>query len=328
MDHINHIMISGTGRSGTNITKAIFARHSKVATLPFEYRIMIDPEGIIDFYHSFSRAWSPFAADKKIKNLEKFLLSKSKQKGFRPIIGKIVKMIDPSGLKITAPEYFGWELEKWIPGYEGHVHQLIDQLKSFEFSGRWPGSESFSRNNQLYFSDKYQTEELIPILRTFITSTTNSILSQQGREVFVEDNTWNILYARELLEILPQARLIHLARDPRDVLASFIKQKWCPNNLPDAIAYYKSIINRWFEIEKTLDPEKFMIVKFEDMIANPEAIITQICKFSGMVFDEDMTKIDLSASNTGRGKKEFTPHEIQLIQLKLEKTITNLGYKL
>ncbi len=326
MDHINHIMISGTGRSGTNITKAIFAKHSKVATLPFEYRIMIDPDGIIDFYHSFSRSWSPFAADKKIKTLEKFLLSKSKQRGIIPFIGKIVKMIDPTGLKITTPEYFGWELEKWIPGYEAHVHQLINQLKSFEFSGRWPGSKSFSRNNQLYFSDKYNAEQLIPILRTFITNTTNSILSKQEREVFVEDNTWDILYARELFKILPQARLIHLVRDPRDVIASFIKQKWCPDNLEDAISYYKSIISRWFEIEKTLDPEKFLVVKFEDMISNPEKVVSEMCSFVKLDFEKEMLTLDLSGGNVGRWKTTFDSDDSGIFKNKLDEIIVKLKY--
>jgi len=317
-------MISGTGRSGTNITKAIFAKHSKVATLPFEYRIMIDPDGIIDFYHSFSKAWSPFAADKKIRNLEMFLLSKSKQKGITPFIGKIVKMIDTTGLKITAPEYFGWELEKWIPGYEAHVHQLINQLKSFEFSGRWPGSLSFSRNNQMYFSDKYNDEQLIPILRTFITNTTTSILLKQEREVFVEDNTWNILYARELLDILPQARLIHLVRDPRDVIASFIKQKWCPDNLEDAICYYNSIIHRWFEIEKTLDPKKFIVVKFEDMISNPEKVVSEMCSFANLDFENEMLEINLSGGNVGRWEKAFVSAEVKFINKRLNDILIKL----
>jgi len=319
-------MISGTGRSGTNITKAIFARHSKVATLPFEYRIMIDPEGVIDFYNSFSKSWSPFAADKKIKNLEQFLLPKSKQKGLKTFLGKIVKIIDPTGLKITAPEYFGWELEKWIPGYEAHVHQLIDQLKSFEFSGRWPGSKSFSRNNQLCFSDKYNDEQLIPILRTFITNTTNSILSKQEREVFVEDNTWNILYAGEILKILPQARLLHLVRDPRDVIASFIKQKWCPDNLDNAITFYKSIINRWFEIEKTLDPKKFMIVKFEDMISAPEKLVSEMCSFANLDFEEEIIKVDHTAANIGRWKGESNLLKELQSNLQIATILNKLGY--
>lgn len=319
-------MISGTGRSGTNITKAIFAKHSKVATLPFEYRIMIDPDGIIDFYHSFSMAWSPFAADKKIKNLERFLLSKSKLRGFTPFLGKIVKMIDPSGLKITAPEYFGWELEKWIPGYEIHVHQLIDQLKSFEFSGRWPGSNGFSRNNQLYFSDKYHTEELIPILRTFIINTTNSILSKQGREVFVEDNTWNILFADTLLDMLPNARLIHIIRDPRDVVASLMKQNWAPDNLEAATTFYRSIINRWFEIEKKIAPDRFIMVKLEDLSREPEKTIKEMCAFAGLDYEIEMTEIDLSKSNAGRWEKEFSATQIRIIKLELGEIFKKSGY--
>lgn len=311
-------MISGTGRSGTNITKAIFARHSKVATLPFEYRIMIDPGGIIDFYNSITTSWSPFASDKKIKDLEHFLLTKSSQSFGKKWLGKIIKYVDPSGLKTTPPPYHGWELEKWIPGYKNYVLQLIDQLKSFEYSGRWPGSEGFSRNNQLYFSDKYHTENLIPILRTFITNTTNSILSHQEREVFVEDNTWNILYARELLEILPQARLIHIVRDPRDVIASFMKQKWSPSNFGQALAFYKSIVERWDSAEKLLDPKFFHVVKFEELIAKPQKMIENMCDFAGLSFTKSMTDLDLSRGNIGRWKQTLNSEEIGRIKQELK----------
>ena len=53
------IFIGGSGRSGTNILRKILSNHSKVASLPFEHRFIIDPNGIIDFYNSFTLNWSP-----------------------------------------------------------------------------------------------------------------------------------------------------------------------------------------------------------------------------------------------------------------------------
>ena len=72
MSNSNYIMISGTGRSGTNIIKDILNLNSSVYALPFEHRITIDPDGIIDFYLSSLNIWSPYMYDKKLKNLKSF----------------------------------------------------------------------------------------------------------------------------------------------------------------------------------------------------------------------------------------------------------------
>jgi hypothetical protein len=319
-------MISGTGRSGTNITKAIFAKHSKVATLPFEYRIIIDPGGIIDFYHSFTKSWSPFAADKKIRELEQFLLSKAVKDEALFAEGQKIKAIESSGRKITPPSYHGWELEKWIPGYTIHIKNLISQLTAFTFEGRWPGSESFSENNKMYFSGHYDPEKLRTLLGEFINNLTSGILQKQEKEVYAEDNTWNILFAGSLLEMLPNARLIHIIRDPRDVVASFVKQNWAPDNLDQAIAFYLSIINRWFEVEAKLDPKQFLLIKLEDLSTSPEAEIRKMCAFSQIDFETSMLEVDLSASNAGRWQKEFSGAEIEKLERSLQGASERLGY--
>lgn len=327
MDHINHIMISGTGRSGTNITKAIFANHSRVATLPFEYRIIIDPGGIVDFYNSFTNSWSPFAADKKIKELEKFLLAKAVLDEELHAKGNQIKAQDPTGRKFAPPSYHGWELEKWIPGYEQLVKRLISQLTAFTFNGRWPGTDSYSAHNRMYFSDKFKKEDLILPLRKFITGISERILQKQQREIFVEDNTWNILYARELFEILPEACLIHILRDPRDVVTSLLKQNWAPDNLEDAIIFYKSIISRWFMVEKQIDSKRFLIVKLEDLSRNPEKVIQEMCAFARLDFQQEMTAINLTKTNSGRWKQELSATQRETLNRALEPVIKRLGYE-
>ena len=47
------IFIGGSGRSGTNILRKLLSKHSQVASLPFEHRFIIDPDGIIDFFYNW-----------------------------------------------------------------------------------------------------------------------------------------------------------------------------------------------------------------------------------------------------------------------------------
>jgi len=75
--------------------------------------------------------------------------------------------------------------------------------------------------------------------------------------------------------------------------------------LDDTISYYKSIITRWFEIDKTLDSEKYLMMKFEDMISSPHEKMEAMCKFGGIQMEEAMLTVYLSKSNINRWKQEF-----------------------
>ncbi|MEE9440174.1 MAG: sulfotransferase [Saprospiraceae bacterium] len=311
------IFISGTGRSGTNITKAIFGLHSQCAILPFEYRFTIDPGGLVDFINSYSATWSPYSADKKIKDLESYLLSLSKIKEQQSEINNWISEYDATGKKLTPYPYAGWELEKWIPGYQELVKTLIKDLIDFEYNGRWPGTAALISNNSMYFSAPTTKEELIKPISVFLNSCINSILTKDKKKVFVEDNTWSILYAADLLKILPQGRMLHIRRDPRDVIASLIGQKWCPNDLTQILKWYKSVIGQWEKQKSILDKSQYLEIDFENIINNTTETVEKMCEFANISFEEKMVSLDLSKANIGRYKKQFSQKEIELIDSKL-----------
>lgn len=302
-----YIFIGGTGRSGTNITRNILANHSQVASFPFEYRFIIDPDGIIDFYHSMSNAWSPFMADIKIKRLHHFLMN---------LANRTTK----------KNNYIDWELSKWFPEYIHNVEKLISELYSFKYSGFWPGAKGDNSNYNIWFSNYRNKKELGKILGQFIKNNIDQFLIENGKIHFIEDNTWNILFAIEIKELIPKAKLIHIIRDPRDVVASFMKQKWCPHDCKQAVQMYKEIIVRWFNIEKTLSNNYFMYIKLEDLVSKQEDVIKSICDFSKIPFESSLTKIDLSKSNHGRWKKELSRIEKNIVENELSDIIQRFGY--
>ena len=130
----NVIFIGGSGRSGTNILRKLLSNHSQVASLPFEYRFIIDPDGIVDFYNSFTSNWSPYYSDVKIKRLNIFLINLAEKNN-------------------TKSNYIDWELSKYFPHYIENVQKLISNLKSFEYDGLWPGSNKNNKEYKIWFSD-------------------------------------------------------------------------------------------------------------------------------------------------------------------------------
>lgn len=303
-----HLFIGGSGRSGTNITRKIFANNQNVASIPFEYRFIIDPDGLIDFYQSMLCCWSPYMADVKIKRLKHFL--------------------ENLGARSTKKtKYIDWELGQWLPNYQKNIDTLIRELKSFEYSGFWPGASVASSTYNIYFAEYRSDEVLAGILGSFIKNNLDEFMTLNDKKFFVEDNTWNILFAKELNALMPDSKLLHMVRDPRDVICSFMKQRWCPNDFSQALAMYKSIMTKWFRIEESLPENYYKIIKLEDLIENPLKNIGDACSFSGIPFDENMLNITLDKSSSGRWKKELKSDNIRAIELELEEVFYRLNYE-
>jgi hypothetical protein len=308
------IAISGTGRSGTNILKSIFSKHSKIATLPFEYRFVIDPKGIVDFYDSYTGSWSPYKADFKIKELEEYLLSLAQLNDEKMAETANIKSIDPKGLKLTPPPYSGWELNQWIPGYADFVHELIKELTRFKYSAVWPGAEARQTDYQMTFGKRMSKEHLAIILESFLAKCLGAICEHQKREIYLEDNTHNILFASELNQIMPGMKLIHMVRDPRDVISSLMIQKWAPRNLEQCIEWYKEVMYSWWVQREKLDSNVFTEIQFETLLNSHKKTLTSICTFSKIEFEESLLKTKLDKPNIGRHKSSFSLDEIRLIE--------------
>jgi len=310
------IFITGTGRSGTNILKKILKQHSDIATLPFEYRFTVDPRGVFDFYNTFPAYWSPYWADAKIKDLESFLFSLANK-------SEAKSSLDPN---VTPAPYDGWQLNKWIDGYENMVRDFISTLIEFKYPARWPGTPRGISNNQMYFCTKRTKESLTPQIQKFLTSCFDSICQGQGKSYLVEDNTHNLLFAASIEKTVPNGKLIHMMRDPRDVIASLATQRWAPNQLDQCINWYNEVLETWHAQRASVKSNFYIEVKFEDLINDPSDVLQRISGFAQFDFQDSMLNVDLSKHNMGRYKDQFNESEIEILNRGLSKWISIYEY--
>ena len=320
------VLIGGTGRCGTNVLKDLLSVHSQVASLPFEHRFFIDPDGILDFYSSYSQFWSPFVADRRVKRLSDLLGRVGRARGGQKVGKRLLKFFDKKHRFISPPSYTDWELHKHFPNFEKHNKTLVERLTEFEFSAVWPGTKGWSFRPKLVHAPPKSREHLQVMLRKYTQDLLLDFCHSAGRTCFVEDNTWNILFAHQWSEIMPDAKLIHIIRDPRDVVASFMKQRWCPSDFHQAVQWYKALMENWFSIRDKLPQGFFLEVKLEDLVTEAEKTIASICKFTGLPFEEKLLDFDLSHSNSGRWKKDFSDSEKKDIDEALVEILNLLGY--
>lgn len=97
--------------------------------------------------------------------------------------------------------------------------------------------------------------------------------------------------------LFPEARFIHLVRDPRDVVAGLLEMDWWPNKSCRRTANHwrKAIDVALSCVER--DATRHMVVRYEDLIDRPETVLRAVGRFVGCGFDPAM--LDHRASAAG-----------------------------
>ena len=322
------ILIGGTGRSGTSIVKEILARHPEAASLPFEYRFITDPDGVVDFYSGYTSVWSPYLADRKLQRFRHFLTNLSRESLHHRFLGWLLRWWNPDGKTLSPRAYHGWNLNRHLPNWDRHVEDLMSKLVEFSFPACWVGTTSYQWRPQVLYAGPKTKSWLASVLGDFIRAAIDDLLDNTGKRFFVEDNTWNVLFAKEILELLPEAKIIHVLRDPRDVIASFSHQRWSPQDKKKGAYWYRDMILHWFEVRSSLPTGSYVELELENLVDNPETVIQDVCHFTDLSFSRDLLKVDLSHSNKGRWKQEYTKEEKEEVHAILSPLITELGYDL
>jgi len=139
------------------------------------------------------------------------------------------------------------------------------------------------------------------------------IVEQSDAERICEQTPRNIYYARKILDAFPNARIVHVMRDPRAVLASQKARhkirKLGGTNVPPSevlrlwLNYHPfSMLRLWRSATRqALDlqaHERFRIVRYEDLILEPEATIKPLCEFLDVDYAAELLNVPHWGSST------------------------------
>lgn len=155
-------------------------------------------------------------------------------------------------------------------------------------------------------------------------------------------------YAPSVFAEFPEARMIHLLRDPRDRHASVSRRY---GGRDKGIA---SITGRWLAStragERNLDrePARYLMVRYEDLAREPAATLEVVCRFIDEPYDARMLALDgapddhsgegnssfgtlapgtISTSSIGRYHEVLAPAEIAFVQDTCARPMGRHGYE-
>jgi hypothetical protein len=123
----------------------------------------------------------------------------------------------------------------------------------------------------------------------------------QGEDFFTDKLPSNFLNIGFIAPALPQARILHMVRDPVETCFSNLRELFSEANpysydLQELAAYYRqyrALMAHWHR----QFPGRILDVEYARLMAEPEAVLREVCAFCGLEFDPAM----LELANRKRG---------------------------
>ena len=164
-----------------------------------------------------------------------------------------------------------------------------------------------------------------------------------NKQIPCEQTPRNLFFIDEILSYYPDAKIVCMMRDVRDVLLSQ-KYKWKLRSMGYKGMPIKEVIRAWFnyhpittsklwnscaeEIINSMAKKNVYLLRFEELLKNPEQKIKELCDFLNVEFHQSMLLIPrvgsslphdqkglgIDKNRTGHFLKELTSTEIYLCQ--------------
>jgi len=183
------------------------------------------------------------------------------------------------------------------------------------------------------------------------------LASKNGKSRWAEKTPTHIFFVDEIIELIPNARFVEIRRDVRDVLASKKTRRqtvWTERYRPEIRPFknlekaydplwdtvsWKSAIRAGVQAQKR-HPDHMLSIRYEDLVADPELVIGEICDYLGLDYDPEMLAVSsrnaadwtgvtgrgIMSDSVGRWKTVLKPSELALSQALTSKELQTLGY--
>lgn len=164
--------------------------------------------------------------------------------------------------------------------------------------------------------------------------------SKPEAEFIGDKNPSNSLYIRQIIETFPNAKFIVLVRNPVDNVFSFQNVSFDSNSskvLAHRWNFYNNEILNW----SNKFPEKFHILKFEDLIENTVIELKSISSFLSLENKFDFKEVEsgerawqknlgteISSKHINKGENNISATEKKMINSICGKTANQIGYNI
>ncbi|MEM8523575.1 MAG: sulfotransferase [Bacteroidota bacterium] len=231
------------------------------------------------------------------------------------------------------------------------LRQLIEKKGVVAFQKTLEQDDYFQRLNLAAQNllQPYSKKEKAFDLREVYRDLLSTYQSRKAKQHIGDKDPRYIDYQEVIKEIYPSAKVIHIYRDPRDVMLSKSKADWSAHRP----IWMNAIISE-MQIEqgrkkaKQLFGENLHELSYESLITQPQETLTDLLTFLGLDFEEKMLNLQQSATelvdekemqwkdntfkplqggNTQKWKKQLSSTQVKTIEIICKEWFKELNYE-
>ena len=123
-------------------------------------------------------------------------------------------------------------------------------------------------------------------MQDFFAGYYDAIAKFHNKKILVEQTPWYGQRLDIMTRVFPCAKFIHVVRDGRDVALSFARTPWWFKKAELNLARWASEIkNIAADAAALLSAENYLVVKYENLVADTHAEVSRICDFLGITLE-------------------------------------------
>jgi len=157
--------------------------------------------------------------------------------------------------------------------------------------------------------------------------------AHHGKPRWGEKSPQHAPYWPTIREAFPDAQVIHIVRDCRDVVLSWVAARFGPKHIAVAAERWQSYLRQMQEIKAMQPTDGFYTVRYVDLVSQPESELKKLCAFLGEAYDPKMLNFyqedyeyvtdkrnarklqtPLNTSSVGRWEDRLTARQVGVIE--------------
>lgn len=300
------IFVAGLGSTGSSAVCDILQEYEGVICPDEEWRIWVDPDGLLDLANSLGKYSTFFQHTEGIHRFKRLVRRLSRAR-----LGPYSKLTLPQEVKSL---------------FEDIAVQVCQKLEVDDFRGLWyRNSNHISatlnfRPNRIFWKNFLFTKlmHVYPNaheggihrrLGEIVEERIFETFPAESNSIIAINENFSILRAREILQMHPDARIVLVLRDPLDVYADSHRVGWLamPYNIEQFISWQNNMHMQVNDVFNEL-PDKILPLRFEDLCRDYDAQRKRLEQFlpNTLVRSDELRFFpEKSKLNIGQWKHKF-----------------------
>jgi len=168
-------------------------------------------------------------------------------------------------------------------GWEVQVRSIMASFESHHNFPLW----------QVNLADAYRKLLALPENERSLARIIHEVHFAYAKQAFPEAKVWgdqsplHTFYLPTINRVFPSARYMHLLRDGRDVVSSMVTRHG-KDYLFEAVLRWKTSLRRINQFRKGLSTDRFIEVRYENLVREPELTLQKVCEFIGIDYTQRM----------------------------------------